>query len=88
MQVPIPDKAPAEMLQREGCLSMVAGDFVDVYRTPAQAQAFDAVATCFFIDTAHNIFEYIDVIWHTLKVCRCSESLAMWCAAAGALMCC
>ena len=41
-------------------------------RTPASspgcAGAFDAVACCFFIDTAHNVLEYLDVIWATLKV--------------------
>ena len=67
LQVQIPDTAPPDMLQREGCLSMVAGDFVEVYSSPGQKDAFDAVATCFFLDTAHNIFEYMDVIYHTLK---------------------
>ena len=47
---------------------MVAGDFVEVYGQPGYRSKFDAVATCFFLDTAHNIFEYIDVIWNTLKV--------------------
>ena len=67
-QVSLPDRAPAEMLQGEGTLSMVAGDFVEVYSQPHQGGVFDAVATCFFLDTAHNIFEYMDVIWHVLKV--------------------
>lgn len=31
------------------------------------AGAFDAVVTCFFIDTAHNILEYLEVIHHALK---------------------
>lgn len=34
----------------------------------ALAEAFDAVACCFFLDTAHNVLEYLEVIWHTLKV--------------------
>lgn len=38
-----------------GSLSMCAGDFVEVYSTPDNAEAFDAIVTCFFIDTAHNI---------------------------------
>lgn len=25
------------------------------------------MACCFFIDTAHNVLEYLDVVWHTLK---------------------
>jgi hypothetical protein len=32
-----------------------------VYRAPELAGAFDAVATCFFIDTAHNVLEYLEV---------------------------
>lgn len=28
---------------------------------------WDAICTCFFIDTAHNIIEYIEVIYNILK---------------------
>lgn len=31
------------------------------------AGAWDAVVTCFFIDTAHNIVEYLEVIARALK---------------------
>jgi hypothetical protein len=31
------------------------------------AGAWDAVVTCFFIDTAHNIVEYIEIISQILK---------------------
>ena len=68
VQVPIPDILPQEVPGIGGLLSMVAGDFVEVYGRPGYSSKFDAVATCFFLDTAHNIFEYIDVIWNTLKV--------------------
>lgn len=68
-QVSIPDRAPGSMLTGQGGLSMVAGDFVEVYAHPDHTEDFDAVATCFFLDTAHNVFEYMDVIWHVLKVC-------------------
>lgn len=44
--------------------SMIAGDFVQCYREPAQ---FDAVCTSFFIDTAANPLLYIDTIYRTLK---------------------
>ena len=64
----MPDRAPPEMVQEEGTLSMVAGDFVEVYSAAGYAGTFDAVVTCFFLDTAHNVFEYMDVIWHVLKV--------------------
>ncbi|KAK9813788.1 hypothetical protein WJX73_009901 [Symbiochloris irregularis] len=69
-QVHIPDRAPADILKASssGSLSMVAGDFVEVYGDPKARETFHAVTTCFFIDTAHNIFEYLDVIWHVLKM--------------------
>ncbi len=68
LQVSVPDVLPADMLRQPGLLSMCAGDFVEVYKAPEHAGDFDCVATCFFIDTAHNILEYMDVIWHVLKV--------------------
>ena len=47
---------------------MCAGDFEEVYARPEYAGAFDAVATCFFIDTAHNLLRYLEVIWGALRV--------------------
>ncbi len=47
--------------------SMVAGDFVEVYSDENYRESFDCVVTCFFIDTAKNVFDYIDVIWKILK---------------------
>jgi hypothetical protein len=35
--------------------------------TAVLAGAWDAVVTCFFIDTAHNIVEYIEIIARILK---------------------
>ncbi|XP_038058127.1 carnosine N-methyltransferase-like [Patiria miniata] len=62
-QVTIPDISPSS-LQEGADFSMVAGDFLEVYDTPAQ---WDCVATCFFIDTAHNILDYIEKIYKILK---------------------
>ena len=28
---------------------------------------WDSVVTCFFIDTAHNVIEYVEKIWSILK---------------------
>jgi carnosine N-methyltransferase len=28
---------------------------------------WDCVTTCFFIDTAHNIIEYVERLWQILK---------------------
>ncbi|KAL4216827.1 hypothetical protein ACF0H5_024548 [Mactra antiquata] len=44
--------------------SMAAGDFLEVYQEP---DTWDCVATVFFIDTAHNIIEYIQTIYKILK---------------------
>ena len=45
---------------------MVAGDFAQVYLHPSRASTFDAVTTCFFVDTAPNILNYIRTIKHVL----------------------
>lgn len=39
----------------------------EVYSRPDMASTFDAVVTSFFIDTAHNILEYLEVIHKVLK---------------------
>lgn len=64
--VSIPDIHPASAGITEG-FSMCGGDFLEVYRDFTQVGAWDAVVTCFFIDTAHNIVEYIEVISRILK---------------------
>lgn len=64
--VSIPDILPASAGITDG-FSMCGGDFVEVYGDPSQAGIWDAVVTCFFIDTAHNIVEYIEIIWKILK---------------------
>ncbi|XP_037536614.1 carnosine N-methyltransferase [Nematolebias whitei] len=58
-----PDVNP-QSLPPSSDFSMVAGDFVEVYNDP---ESWDCVATCFFIDTAHNVLEYVDTIWKILK---------------------
>ncbi|GJQ10380.1 hypothetical protein GpartN1_g2171.t1 [Galdieria partita] len=47
--------------------SMVAGDFVEVYGNKQQAEQWNCVVTCFFMDTAHNILDYVNVIKKILK---------------------
>nr|GMC60739.1 carnosine N-methyltransferase isoform X1 [Ipomoea batatas] len=64
--VSIPDIHPASAGITEG-FSMCGGDFVEVYSDPSQEGYWDAVVTCFFLDTAHNIVEYIEVISKILK---------------------
>jgi len=49
-------------------MSMCAGDFAEVYRKEEYREAFDCVATCFFIDTAHNVIEYLEILYAVLQV--------------------
>ncbi|KAK4468010.1 hypothetical protein MN116_008079 [Schistosoma mekongi] len=58
-----PDVCPAD-LPANVHFSMAAGDFVEIYTDP---NTWDCIATVFFIDTAHNILNYLDTIWHILK---------------------
>lgn len=50
-----------------GTMSMSAADFMVLYTNESNKEAFDAVATVFFIDTAPNIIRYIETIRHCLK---------------------
>lgn len=43
------------------------GDFVEIYGLMEQGSRFDAVVTCFFIDTATDILQYLAVIRHVLR---------------------
>ena len=61
-QVLVPDELPGGLPPNVD-FSMVAGDFLEVYRN--QVGEWDCVATCFFIDTASNIVQYVEHI-HSL----------------------
>jgi len=54
-----------------GSLSYTVGDFVggndQYYYQRQRAGHFDAVVTCFFIDTATDVYEYLDTIKELLK---------------------
>ncbi|KAL4523268.1 hypothetical protein Ndes2437B_g00396 [Nannochloris sp. 'desiccata'] len=65
----IPDVVPSELIERTapGLLGMAAGEFTDVFNHVDYKDYFDAVATCFFIDTSHNIIQYLETVWHCLK---------------------
>ncbi|CAG8439709.1 12086_t:CDS:10 [Ambispora leptoticha] len=62
----IPDVLPSD-LPSDADFSMVAGDFVEVYGSDEQAEKWDCIVTCFFIDTAKNIVEYIEIFQRILK---------------------
>ncbi|KAH3756048.1 carnosine N-methyltransferase [Pelomyxa schiedti] len=64
-RVTVPDVLPSDALAGKQTLSMVAGDFIEVYSP--QREQWDCLATCFFLDTAHNIIEYVEIISTMLK---------------------
>lgn len=59
--------AASEGRETLGTMSMSASDFIVSYSEPSNKEAFHAVATVFFIDTAPNLIRYIETIWHCLK---------------------
>ncbi len=67
LKVKIPDVCPAEAMtsDKQYDFSMVAGEFIEVYSK--QETQWDCVVTCFFLDTAHNVVEYIECISKILK---------------------
>lgn len=67
-QVRVPDIHPGQRVGGAGLMSMCAGEFTEVYSQPQHAGTFDCVVTCFFIDTAHNVLDYMEVIHDVLKV--------------------
>jgi carnosine N-methyltransferase len=60
-----PDEDISPNLEGKGKMTMIAGDFTKSYND--KKNYYDCVITCFFIDTAKNIFEYIDVIQKVIK---------------------
>jgi len=61
-----PDVNPSD-LPETAKFSMAAGDFLEVYNTDEYVGHFDVVVTCFFIDCAHNIVEFIELIHKILR---------------------
>ncbi|THH19544.1 hypothetical protein EW146_g1640 [Bondarzewia mesenterica] len=66
--VTIPDVLPGD-LPPESNFSLIAGDFEEIYGVHDEADAsepqsgqWDAILTCFFIDTAKNIVNYLRIL--------------------------
>ena len=75
-RVQIPDNHPGSALQVPRVeskietlerMSMTAADFVTLYRDKAHKEAYDVVATIFFVDTAPNVIRYVEAINNCLK---------------------
>ncbi|KAJ1960940.1 hypothetical protein GGI12_003527 [Dipsacomyces acuminosporus] len=66
--VRVPDVLPSDMpFVGSAEFSMVAGDFIEVYGADSEEGKWDAVVTCFFMDTARNVLDYLDTMWHAMK---------------------
>ncbi|KAJ2859847.1 hypothetical protein GGI22_002870 [Coemansia erecta] len=66
--VTIPDVLPSSMPYASTAeFSMTAGDFVEVYSSGRELGKWDAIVTCFFMDTAKNVLDYLDTMWHAMK---------------------
>ncbi|GAA5886031.1 hypothetical protein JCM6882_004240 [Rhodosporidiobolus microsporus] len=61
----IPDVDPAEITDSGADFSFAAGDFLELYGE--RTGSWDACVTCFFIDTARNIVQYLKTIHGLLK---------------------
>lgn len=65
IEVEIPD-TEINVISPDVQFSMVAGEFVEVYSQ--QEGMWDCIVTCFFIDTAKNVLEYLETIYAVLPV--------------------
>ena len=63
--VTFPDVNPAD-IPSEVDFSMTAGSFTEIY-SDDEACCWDCVITCFFLDTAPNVVDYIETIQRILK---------------------
>ena len=67
-EIYIPDENLYEELikTKTGEMSMVAGEFCHVYKD--NINIWDSVVTCFFLDTANNVIEYVETIHKIMKI--------------------
>ena len=62
----MPDVSPTSIPESVD-YSMVAGNFIEIYSEASHKNAWDAIVTCFFIDTGHNVLDYIRTIEFALR---------------------
>lgn len=66
----VPDIHPQRTLEAAtgiGAMQMCAADFLCLYGDEEHKDTYDAVAACFFLDTAPNLIRYLEVIRNCLK---------------------
>ncbi|CAL1277179.1 unnamed protein product [Larinioides sclopetarius] len=61
--VRFPDVNPCDIPEKVD-FSMAAGSYIEIYNN---LDTWDCICTCFFIDTANNVIDYIDTTWNILK---------------------
>ncbi|XP_055939566.1 carnosine N-methyltransferase-like [Argiope bruennichi] len=61
--VRFPDANPCDIPEKVD-FSMAAGSYIEIYNN---LDVWDCICTCFFIDTANNVIDYIDTTWNILK---------------------
>ncbi|GJN90547.1 hypothetical protein Rhopal_003559-T1 [Rhodotorula paludigena] len=61
----IPDVDPSEIAAARGDFSFAAGDFLELYG--GSPGSWDVCVTCFFLDTARNVVQYLETIHGLLK---------------------
>ena len=63
-EICFPDISPFKFSNELEQFTMTAGDFLEIYN---EDNEWNCVVTSFFIDTAHNVIDYIEKIWKILK---------------------
>lgn len=66
VSVRFPDRCPHQM-PPGGEMNMIAGDFVQVYGDESQLDSWDCVCSCFFLDCASNIVNFLEIIYKILR---------------------
>lgn len=62
----VPDVVPGDIL-KDAAFSMAAGEFLECFGGEDSASQYSCVVTCFFLDTAHNVVQYIQTIANVLE---------------------
>lgn len=64
------DSTDQSLENNGGSLSVEYGNFLEIYSSPNKVRQFDGLVTCFFLDTAENILDYLVVISQLVKASK------------------
>lgn len=65
-EVKFPDRLSSNNFNHED-FGISMGDFTEIFTKPEEKENWNVILTCFFIDTAKNVVEYLRTIHHLLK---------------------